>query len=229
VPREAPLELLGPLACGIATGAGAIFNTAKPGIGESLVIFGAGAVGQAAVMAAALTAATRIIVIDLHDSRLQLAKELGATHVINAGSQAPVAAAQELCGGPADYSLECTGVISVVRQAVDSVGMLGTCILIGEAPAGAEFSVDHLSTLWGKRIVGILGGSGRRETLIGSPSSSSTPKGVSRSTVSSSSTTWRTSTPRSRTATPAMYSSPCCGCPPRRPSRKGRDVSARHR
>jgi aryl-alcohol dehydrogenase len=168
VPPGAPLELLGPLACGISTGAGAVFNTAKPGLGESLVVFGAGAVGLAAVMAAALTGATRIIVVDRHERRLELAKELGATHVVNAGSQDPVAAVLEICGGPADYSLECSGVISVVRQAVDSVGMLGTCILIGGAPAGAEFSVDHLSTLWGKRIVGVLGGSGRSETLIGS-------------------------------------------------------------
>ena len=54
----------------------------------------------------------------------------------------------------------------MVRQAVDSVGMLGTCILIGGAPAGAEFSVDHLTTLWGKRIVGVLGGGGRSQPLI---------------------------------------------------------------
>jgi aryl-alcohol dehydrogenase len=167
VPEAAPLELLGPLACGIATGAGAIFNTAQPKAGESVVIYGAGAVGLAAVMAAALSPATQIVVVDLHDSRLELAKELGATHVINGGSADPVASVQDICGGPADYSLECTGVISVVRQAVDSVGMLGTCILIGGAPAGAEFSVDHLTTLWGKHIVGVLGGSGRSETLIG--------------------------------------------------------------
>ena len=54
-----------------------------------------------------------------------------------------------------------------MRQAADSVGMLGTCILIGGAPAGAEFSLDHLSTLWGKRIVGVLGGGGRSRELIG--------------------------------------------------------------
>ncbi|MET1039009.1 MAG: zinc-binding dehydrogenase, partial [Aeromicrobium sp.] len=75
-------------------------------------------------------------------------------------------AIQEICGGPADFSFECTGVIPVVRQAVDVIGMLGTCILIGGAPAGADFSVDHLTTLWGKRIVGVLGGSGRSEQLI---------------------------------------------------------------
>lgn len=85
---------------------------------------------------------------------------------MDASESDPVAAIAEICGGPADYALECTGVISVVRQAADCVGMLGTCILIGGAPAGAEFSLDHISTLWGKRVVGVLGGSGRSEVLI---------------------------------------------------------------
>jgi aryl-alcohol dehydrogenase len=167
VPASAPLELLGPLACGISTGAGAVFNTARPTPGSSLVVYGVGAVGLAAVMAARCTPATTIIAVDRHDSRLTLAEELGATHIVNAGRTDPVAAVTEICGGPADYALECTGVLSVVRQAADSVGMLGTCVLIGGAPAGAEFSLDHLSTLWGKRIVGILGGSDRSDTLIG--------------------------------------------------------------
>jgi Zn-dependent alcohol dehydrogenase len=73
----------------------------------------------------------------------------------------------DICGGPADYALECTGVISVVRQAVDSVGMLGTSVLVGGAPVGAEFSADHQSTLWGKTVIGVLGGSGRSPRLIG--------------------------------------------------------------
>lgn len=167
VPADAPLELLGPLACGIGTGAGAVFNTLRPGLGTSLVVYGVGAVGLAAVMAAALSPATTIIAVDRHTQRLAVASELGATHTIDAGTTDPVAAVHEICGGPADHALECTGVIAVVRQAVDSVGMLGTCVLIGGAPAGAEFSVDHLTTLWGKRIVGTLGGSGRSATLIG--------------------------------------------------------------
>ncbi|MEU4163110.1 NAD(P)-dependent alcohol dehydrogenase [Actinoplanes sp. NPDC026670] len=167
VPPEAPLAILGPLACGISTGAGAVLNTLRPGPGASLVVYGAGAVGLAAIMAAALSPATRIIAVDRHPERLALAAELGATDTIDATGADPVAEVHRLCGGPADFSLECTGVVPVVRQAVDSVGMLGTCVLIGGAPAGAEFSVDHLSTLWGKRILGVLGGSGRSETLIG--------------------------------------------------------------
>jgi Zn-dependent alcohol dehydrogenase len=166
VPSDMPLELMGPLACGVSTGAGAVFNTAKPTPGSSIVIFGVGTVGLAAVMAARNSPATRIIAVDRHPTRLQLALELGATHAIDAGTEDTVARVTEICAGPADYALECTGVLTVIRQAADSVGMLGTCILIGGAPAGAEFGLDHLSTLWGKRIVGILGGGGRSRELI---------------------------------------------------------------
>jgi Zn-dependent alcohol dehydrogenase len=167
VPPHLPIELMGPLACGVSTGAGAVLNTVRPTVGSSLVVFGAGTVGLAAVMAARCSPATRIIAVDRVPARLALAAELGATDTVDASETDAVAAVHEICGGPADYALECTGVISVVRQAADSVGMLGTCVLIGGAPAGAEFSLDHLSTLWGKRIVGVLGGSGRSEPLIG--------------------------------------------------------------
>jgi aryl-alcohol dehydrogenase len=166
IPDDLPVELMGPLACGVSTGAGAVFNTVRPRPGAQIAVFGVGTVGLAAIMAARNSPATRIIAIDRHASRLALAMELGATDAIHATRDDPVAAINDLCGGPADYALECTGVISVVRQAVDSVGMLGTCVLIGGAPAGAEFSVDHLTTLWGKRIVGVLGGSGRSQDLI---------------------------------------------------------------
>jgi aryl-alcohol dehydrogenase len=167
VPDDVPLDIAGPLACGLATGAGAVLQTLRPRPGDSLVVYGVGAVGLAAVMAARSTAATTVIAVDVHDHRLDLARELGATHVVNAARQDPVAAVQAICAGPADHAVECTGVIPVVRQAVDSVGMLGTCVLVGGAPAGAEMTLDHLSTLWGKRIVGVLGGGGRSATLIG--------------------------------------------------------------
>jgi aryl-alcohol dehydrogenase len=167
VPSELPIELMGPLACGVSTGAGAVLNTVRPPPGSSLVVFGAGTVGLAAVMAARCSPASRIVAVDRVPARLALATELGATDTVDATRTDPVAAVHEICGGPADFALECTGVIAVVRQAADSVGMLGTCVLIGGAPAGAQLSLDHLSTLWGKRIVGVLGGSGRSQTLIG--------------------------------------------------------------
>jgi len=166
VADDAPVELLGPLACGVGTGAGAILNALRPPTGSSVVVFGVGSVGLAAVMAARCTGATTIVAIDRHEHRLTLAKELGATETVNATKADPVKSVQEICGGPADFSLECTGSIDVVRQAADSVGLRGTCALIGGAPARAEFTLDHTSTLWGKRVVGILGGEGRSTTLI---------------------------------------------------------------
>ncbi|HEY1701052.1 MAG TPA: NAD(P)-dependent alcohol dehydrogenase [Trebonia sp.] len=183
VPDDAPLEILGPLACGIGTGAGAVLNALRPGIGASLAVYGAGAVGLSAIMAARLTGATTIIAVDRLESRLALARELGATETVAVSANTPVntpanapgntgtdsvAAVHEICGGPADFSLDCTGNTDVLRQAADSVGMRGTCALIGGAPAGATFTLDHLTTLWGKRVIGILGGEGRSTSLIGS-------------------------------------------------------------
>lgn len=166
LPATAPAEILGPLACGLSTGAGAIFNELRPGAGTSVVIYGTGSVGLAAIMAARCTGATRIVAMDRHDGRLKLATALGATDAVNVSTDDPVRAIHEICDGPADFSLECTGNVKVLRQAADSVGMRGTCAIIGGAPAGAEFTLDHLTTMWGKRVVGILGGGGRSTPLV---------------------------------------------------------------
>ncbi len=166
VDRDIPFELLGPLACGVTTGAGAVFNAAQPNPGDSVVIYGAGAVGLAAIMAATNTPATEIIAIDLHDSRLELALELGATHVINSKYTDAPTEIRRILGRTADFAIDCTGVIAVIEEAADVVGMLGTLILVGGAPAEARFSVDHMRTLFGKRIVGTLGGSGNSQDLI---------------------------------------------------------------
>ena len=166
VDPEVPIELVGPLACGITTGAGAVFNTARPGPGESVVVIGAGAVGLGAVMAARNTPATTIIAIDLHGNRLELATELGATHVVNSGERDMVEAILDICGGPADYVIDCTGSVAVIERAAEAVGLLGTLILIGGAPVGAGFTLDHFRTLWGQRIVGTLGGSSTSQQLI---------------------------------------------------------------
>lgn len=167
VDRDLPLELYGPLACGISTGAGAVLNTADPAPGESIVVYGVGAVGLAAIMAARNTPATTIIAVDLHDSRLALAQRFGATHTINARGADVPAEITAACGDRTpDYVIECTGAIGVIEEAVGVIGLLGTCILVGGAPAGAEFSVAHQPALWGKRIVGTLGGSSQSVELI---------------------------------------------------------------
>jgi aryl-alcohol dehydrogenase len=168
VPDDAPLELLGPLACGLSTGAGAVFNVLQPAAGASIAIFGTGAVGLAALMAARESGCTHIVGIDRVPERLELARELGATETIDVSNTDPVAAIRELTGGDGvDFTLECTGDVDVLRQAVDVLAMPGTCGVIGGAPAGAEFTLDHLTILWGRQVRGILGGEGQSTVLIG--------------------------------------------------------------
>jgi aryl-alcohol dehydrogenase len=158
---------VGVLACGIATGAGAVLNTLHLQAGSSLVVYGAGAVGLAAIMAARLTPATVVVAVEPNAARRDLAVKYGATEVIDPRAvDDVVATVHEVCGGPADAALDCTGILPVLRQAIDSVGMLGTAVLIGGAPAGAEFSADHLTTLWGKRIVGTLGGESQTSRFV---------------------------------------------------------------
>ncbi len=143
VPEDAPLELLGPLACGLSTGAGAVFNALQPPAGSSIAVFGTGAVGLAAVMAARESGCTEIVAIDVVPSRLALARELGATETIDAsGGTDVVGAVREVTGGAGiDFTLECTGNMTVLRQAVDALAMPGVCGVIGGAPAGAEFAL----------------------------------------------------------------------------------------
>src|SRR5690606_9684898 len=73
---------------------------------------------------------------------------------------------EKITGSTVDYAFDCTGVIAVIENMAQTVGMLGTIVLIGGAPAGASSSLDHLSTLWGKRVIGVLGGGGRSGQLI---------------------------------------------------------------
>lgn len=166
VSDDVPIEMLGPLACGLATGAGAVLNEARPRLSDSILIVGVGAVGLAAIMAARNSGVTRIIAADLHDNRLAMARDFGATDTINSGSSDLVEEVKKITGSTVDFAFDCTGVISVIETMADTIGMLGTLVLIGGAPAGASFSLDHLSTLWGKRVIGVLGGGGRTGQLI---------------------------------------------------------------
>ncbi len=166
VPGDTPLEMLGPLACGLGTGAGAVLNEVRPRLGDSVLVVGVGAVGLAAIMAARNSGVTKIIAADLHDTRLEMAEEFGATHTINSGSKDLVDEVRRITGSTVDFALDCTGVIPVIEQMAETVGMLGTLVLVGGAPANARFSLDHLSTLWGKRVIGVLGGGGRSGQLI---------------------------------------------------------------
>ena len=168
VRKDVPLELLGPLGCGIQTGAGAVLNALRVRPGSSFVAFGAGAVGLASIMAARVAGATTIIAADVNPARLQLALELGATHIINSKDQDPVAEVRKLTnGGGADFTLECSGRPAVLRQAIDSLGILGTCGIVGATKEGTEvaFNVNDVM-IPGRRIMGIVQGDVVSRTFI---------------------------------------------------------------
>jgi len=156
--EDVPLEMMGPLGCGIQTGAGAVINALKPGAGSSIAIFGAGSVGLAAVMAAKVVGSTCIIAIDVNESRLKLALELGATHVVDAKAGGVPEQIRAITGEGAQYSIECTGVPSVLRQAVDCLRLTGVCGVVGVAPLGTEVSLDVASILFGRTVRGIIEG-----------------------------------------------------------------------
>jgi len=159
VPDEAPIELLGPLGCGIQTGAGAVINSLKVGAGSSFASFGAGAVGLSAVMAARVAGATTIIAIDVVPSRLQLATELGATHTINSREVDVVAAVREITGGGVAFALESTGRAEVLEQGIQALAGLGVIGVVGAPKLGttARFDINDL-LLGGRSIRGIVEG-----------------------------------------------------------------------
>lgn len=158
VPEDVPLEVLAPMGCGVITGAGAVINSLQAGPGDSIAVFGVGTVGMSAILAAMVCGCTTIIAVDINPERLAMARELGATHTINAAEVNPVDAIREITGGGAQFTLECVGNPKVLRQAVDSLPRLGVCGLIGVVPPGTEVALDMDLLMNGRAVRGILGG-----------------------------------------------------------------------
>ena len=143
VPDALPLEIAGPLGCGIQTGAGSVLNVLRPHAGASIAIFGTGAVGCAALLAAIATGATTIVMVDIIDSRLEFAKSLGATHTVNSKATDAVAAIREITNGQGvEYALDTTGNKFVFPQMLGSLAVRGHGGLVGAAALGTEASID---------------------------------------------------------------------------------------
>jgi aryl-alcohol dehydrogenase len=156
------MRLLAPLGCGLQTGSGAVFNTLQAKEGESIAVFGCGGVGFGAIWAAKILGCSPIIVIDLAQNRLDLAKELGATHVINAANTKDVIKRiEEFNGGyGVDNSVETTGVARVLRQCCDAVGAVGKVAVIGAGPnAALQYEVSEFIRK-GTQIRGVCMGGG---------------------------------------------------------------------
>lgn len=159
IPSDVPLEIMGPLGCGIQTGAGAVINSLQPQSGDSIAIFGAGSVGLSALLGAVVSGCAVRICVDPNEKRLKLALELGATHVINPTLTNPVEEIQRLTGGHgAQFSLETSGNLKALRQAVDSIQIMGECGMVGAPAFGSEISLDAWGLLLGRKVRGICEG-----------------------------------------------------------------------
>ncbi|KAF6834622.1 putative alcohol dehydrogenase [Colletotrichum musicola] len=154
------MDVYAPLGCGLQTGAGTVLNVMKPGKDSSVVIFGLGSVGLAAMMAAWYLEVRQIVAIDIVQSRLELAKVLGATHAINSKeSQDIVRDIKNATNGGPDFAMDCTGVLKVIEDVVACIKPLGTAVMVGVPPPGADIKIDAQTFLLeNKKLIGVIEG-----------------------------------------------------------------------
>jgi S-(hydroxymethyl)glutathione dehydrogenase/alcohol dehydrogenase len=168
IPDAMPLREAALLGCAIPTGAGIVLNTAGVRPGNSVAVFGVGGIGLSAVLAADLVHATTIIAVDVFDHKLEQAQQVGATHLINAGQQDPLANILEITSGRGvDYAIEAAGQRETMETAFKAVrDDDGLCVLAGNMPHGERISLDPMDLIRGKRIVGTWGGESRPDRDI---------------------------------------------------------------
>lgn len=150
---EAPLEEVCLLGCGVTTGMGAVMNTAKVQEGDTVAIFGMGGIGLSAVIGATMAKASRIIAIDINESKFELAKKLGATDCINPKNfDKPIQEViVEMTDGGVDFSFECIGNVNVMRSALECCHKgWGESVIIGVAGAGQEISTRPFQLVTGR-------------------------------------------------------------------------------
>jgi S-(hydroxymethyl)glutathione dehydrogenase/alcohol dehydrogenase len=159
--EDMPLDRAALIGCGVMTGVGAVLNTARIEAGSSVVVFGAGGVGLAAIQGARIAGARMIIAVDMVESKLATARELGATHIVDASSKDPVPAIIEMTGGGVDYAFEAIGLKVAAEQAFNSLRRGGTATIIGMIPVGQKVELDGYQFLSEKKIQGCTMGSNR--------------------------------------------------------------------
>jgi aryl-alcohol dehydrogenase len=157
VDHDIDLVAMAPLGCGFQTGAGAVLNVLDPGSDSHFVVFGAGGVGLAALMAAAGSGVRDIIAVDVHASRRDLATRLGATAVIDPGDGDVVESIRSITSGGASHSLDTTGVPSVINDAMSALAPLGTLVVVGAGPAQLPLDVQDVIAS-GKTLRGCIEG-----------------------------------------------------------------------
>ena len=150
------------MGCGFQTGAGTVLNVLKPKVDDSVVIFGMGGVGLAALMAAKHLGVKQIVAIDLLSTKLELAKELGSTDIMNPKEISDIVTeVKKVCekNKGATYAIDCTGVLKVIEQCIESLAPRGTAVTVGVPPPNAKISIDPLTFLLdNKQYIGVIEG-----------------------------------------------------------------------
>ena len=158
---DMPLDRAALIGCGVTTGVGAVLNTARIEPGTMVAVFGAGGVGLAAIQGARIGGARMIIAVDTVDSKLATARELGATHTVNAKADDPVKAIRAMTRGGVDYAFEAIGLKLAAEQCFDALRPGGTATIIGMIPVGQKIELDGPMFLREKKIQGCSMGSNR--------------------------------------------------------------------
>jgi S-(hydroxymethyl)glutathione dehydrogenase/alcohol dehydrogenase len=164
ITKDMPLDRAALIGCGVTTGVGAVFNTAKVPPGATVAVIGCGGVGLSAVQGAAIAGAGRIIAVDMLDSKLELARKMGATDAVNAKKGDPIQQVKELTGGGVDYSFEAIGLKIAAEQAFGMLKNGGTATVIGMIPLGQKVELPGVDFLFEKKIQGSSMGSNRFRT-----------------------------------------------------------------
>jgi S-(hydroxymethyl)glutathione dehydrogenase/alcohol dehydrogenase len=143
---ELPLDRAALVGCGVLTGVGAALRTSGLQAGQTVAVFGCGGVGLSIIQGARIGAARQIIAVDVYDSKLEMAKRMGATHGVNSANDDPVQAVRALTrGAGVDHAFEAVGSAKLVRQAIESLAIRGTATIVGVLPPDATIEFPWMA------------------------------------------------------------------------------------
>ena len=158
IDKDVPLDVAALVGCGVTTGVGAALNTAKVTPGSSVLVIGAGGVGVAAIQGARIAGASAIVAVDLHEGKLDRAKAFGATHGV-LPADLPAAIAEVTGGEGFDFTMECIGMPSTMRQAFDMTRRGGTCCIVGVGRSEETFELSAFEMFFSeKTLIGSMYG-----------------------------------------------------------------------
>ncbi|HYN35064.1 MAG TPA: Zn-dependent alcohol dehydrogenase [Ilumatobacteraceae bacterium] len=164
IDQDMPFDRAALIGCGVTTGLGAVFRTARVAPGETVAVIGCGGIGLSAIQGARIAGANKIIAVDTNPSKLELAQQLGATHVVNAASDDPVAAVKDLTGGGVHHSFEAVGMKVTAEQSFSMLRSGGQATVIGMIPVGTRIEIHGPELLSEKTLTGSNMGSNQFRT-----------------------------------------------------------------